>query len=97
MVFIDLAKAFDSVSHEHLKRALVQRRADPAFIALICNAYEGCSTRVHTRDGWSNKIAIKVGVKQGDPLSPFCLIWRSTLCCVCWNRRAWASAKVPKK
>jgi len=70
MVFIDLAKAFDSVSHKHLKRVLVLRRTDPAFIALICNAYDGCSTRVRTRGGWSDKIAIKVGVKQGDPLSP---------------------------
>jgi len=49
---------------------LVLRRTDPAFIALICNAYDGCSTRVRTRDGWCNMIAIKVGVKQGDPLSP---------------------------
>jgi len=31
MVFIDLAKAF--VSHGHLKRALEQRRTDPAIIA----------------------------------------------------------------
>jgi len=70
MVFIDLAKAFDSVSHRHLLCALVQRRVDPAFIDLIEDTYNGCNTRVRTRAGWSDRIYIKVGVKQGDPLSP---------------------------
>lgn len=32
MVFIDLAKAFDSVSHRHMKCALEQRRVDPAVM-----------------------------------------------------------------
>ena len=70
MVFIDLAKAFDSVSHKHIRAALVQRKVDPAFIRLVENAYKNCSTRVRTGDGYTKDIAIRVGVKQGDPLSP---------------------------
>ncbi|KAJ3583331.1 hypothetical protein NHX12_024351 [Muraenolepis orangiensis] len=70
MVFIDLAKAFDSISHEHLKETLVQRRVDPGIVELINDSYRDCSTRVQTDSGYSGKIAIKIGVKQGDPLSP---------------------------
>ena len=70
MVFIDLAKAFDSVSHEHIRTALVQRKVDPAFIDLLVDSYRGCTTRVRARDGYTKRIAMKVGVKQGDPLSP---------------------------
>jgi len=70
MIFIDLAKAFNSVSHLHLKCALEQRRVDPAVIELISDTYNGCSTRVRTQKGWTNRIDIKVGLKQGDPLSP---------------------------
>ncbi|KAJ3583334.1 hypothetical protein NHX12_024354 [Muraenolepis orangiensis] len=70
MVFIDLAKAFDSVSHEHLKETLVRRGTDPGVVELINDSYRGCNTRVQTDFGYSRKIAIKIGVKQGDPLSP---------------------------
>ncbi|KAJ3581332.1 hypothetical protein NHX12_016765, partial [Muraenolepis orangiensis] len=70
MVFIDLAKAFDSVSHDHLRETLVKRRTDPGIVELINDSYRGCSTRVQTDNGYTRRIAIKIGVKQGDPLSP---------------------------
>ena len=70
LVFIDLAKAFDSVSHRHIRAALVQRMVDPAFVELVGNAYKGGSTRVRTGSGYTRNIALKIGVKQGDPLSP---------------------------
>ncbi|KAJ3583336.1 hypothetical protein NHX12_023069, partial [Muraenolepis orangiensis] len=70
MVFIDLAKAFDSISHEHRKETLVQRRIDPGIVEMINDSYRDSSTRVQTSNGYSGKIAIEIGVKQGDPLSP---------------------------
>jgi hypothetical protein len=70
MVFIDLAKAFDSVSHKHLERVLSDRCVDQAIIDLIMDCYDGCSTRVQTGQGSSAKIFLRIGVKQGDPLSP---------------------------
>ncbi|KAJ3605135.1 hypothetical protein NHX12_027185 [Muraenolepis orangiensis] len=70
MVFIDLAKAFDSISHVHLRQTLVNRRVDPGIVEMINDSYCGCSTRVQTDNGYSGRIAIEIGVKQGDPLSP---------------------------
>jgi hypothetical protein len=34
------------------------------------DCYDGCSTRVQTGQGSSAKIFLRIGVKQGDPLSP---------------------------
>ena len=70
MVFIDLAKAFDSVSHKHIRRVLSDRCVDQAIIDLIMDCYDGCSTRVRTGQGFTAKIFMRIGVKQGDPLSP---------------------------
>ena len=68
--FIDLAKAFDSVSHKHIKVVLEERSVDPAVVELIMDCYKGISTQVRTESRFTNKIKMKVGVKQGDPLSP---------------------------
>lgn len=70
MVFIDLAKAFDTVSHRHLAAVLTHRKVDPLIIDLIMDSYRGCRTRVRTSNGDIKGIAMKVGVKQGDPMSP---------------------------
>ena len=32
MVYIDFAKAFDSVSHKHIKAVLEERSVDPAMV-----------------------------------------------------------------
>ncbi|NXS16062.1 PO21 protein, partial [Mystacornis crossleyi] len=34
-VFMDIAKAFDTVCHQHILAGLVQRRADPHMIHLV--------------------------------------------------------------
>uniref|UniRef100_A0A3Q0RT10 Reverse transcriptase domain-containing protein n=1 Tax=Amphilophus citrinellus TaxID=61819 RepID=A0A3Q0RT10_AMPCI len=71
IVFIDFSKAFDSVSHQHIARVLEGRGVDVLLRKLIKNLYAGCHTRIRTRDGESRPIRLRVGVKQGDPLSPF--------------------------
>jgi hypothetical protein len=65
MVFIDLAKAFDSVSHKHIQWVLTERKVD-----LIGHCYHVCSTRVRTGRGFTPETGMKIGVKQGEPLSP---------------------------
>ncbi len=70
VVFIDFAKAFDSVSHNHIQAVLARRRIDELFRQLIRDSYRGCFTRVNTKGGKTAKILLKRGVKQGDPLSP---------------------------
>ncbi|NWR26458.1 POLR protein, partial [Emberiza fucata] len=46
VVFVDIAKAFDTVSHQHIIHALQQRGVDPHIIGLVNNVYEDISTYV---------------------------------------------------
>ncbi|KAK7881408.1 hypothetical protein WMY93_029817 [Mugilogobius chulae] len=70
VVFIDLAKAFDTVSHQLIRASLERRAVDGGIVRLIEDLYTGCHSRVKTKDGQTEPFAIKLGVKQGDPLSP---------------------------
>ena len=70
VVFIDFAKAFDTVSHGHLIHVLRERGLDNHVIGLLEDSYEGVYTTVKTREGETQPIQMKKGVKQGDPMSP---------------------------
>lgn len=66
---IDVSKAFDSVSHESITRALKRNGTPTAFINIITDQYTNASTVITYNDAHSQKIDILCGVKQGDPLS----------------------------
>ena len=70
VVFIDLTKAFDTVSHKHIAEVLERRGVDELIRGLIQDSYRNCYTKVKTAHGDTRKIKIRVGVKQGDPMSP---------------------------
>uniref|UniRef100_A0A8C4W1R6 Reverse transcriptase n=1 Tax=Gopherus evgoodei TaxID=1825980 RepID=A0A8C4W1R6_9SAUR len=70
IVFVDLAKVFDSVEHGHIIAGLKRFGVDQHFIGIIRDLYENCTTRVWVWEFYSESILIKKGVKQGDPLSP---------------------------
>ncbi|NXT42188.1 PO22 protein, partial [Pelecanoides urinatrix] len=46
VVFVDLAKAFDTVSHFHIITALKQKGMDKHIIALITNLYHNINTDI---------------------------------------------------
>ena len=70
LCFLDVSKAFDSVSHYAIK-ALARRVNMPKdMIDYIGNLYDGNSTRIKINSILSDEIRICRGVKQGDPLSP---------------------------
>ncbi|NWW39995.1 POLR protein, partial [Panurus biarmicus] len=46
VVFVDIAKAFDTVSHQHILHALRERGVDPYIIGLVKNMYENISTYI---------------------------------------------------
>ncbi|NXM79266.1 POLR protein, partial [Serilophus lunatus] len=46
VVFVDIAKAFDTVSHEHIITSLKQRGVDSHILDLITNMYENTHTRL---------------------------------------------------
>ena len=68
-ITLDLAKAFDTVSHAHIKKSLEGRGLEPEFISLVGDMYHEASTTFETVDGPTGPIEIRRGVKQGDPLS----------------------------
>ncbi|NWU04074.1 PO22 protein, partial [Urocynchramus pylzowi] len=46
VVFVDIAKAFDTVSHQHILHVLHQRGVDPHIIGLVNDMYKDISTYI---------------------------------------------------
>lgn len=68
-VSLDLAKAFDTVSHDHIQKRLRDFGVCEPFRNVIADMYEDSSTRFECASGTTGPIPIRRGVKQGDPLS----------------------------
>lgn len=62
---IDIAKAFDTVSHHSVIRALRRLGVDKKFLTYIQQNLTGARTNI-----LGTTVAVNRGVKQGDPLSP---------------------------
>ena len=63
VVVIDFAKAFDSVAHTHLWEALRIRQVDSHMISLLKSSYETATTKIACKDGETEEIPLRVGVK----------------------------------
>lgn len=70
VVFIDLAKAFNTVSHSPILMALKQKGVDNHIINPITKLYQNINTRINMKNEQSDPTGIWIGVKQGDPMSP---------------------------
>ncbi|NWI48640.1 POLR protein, partial [Picathartes gymnocephalus] len=46
VVFVDIAKAFDTVSHQHILHVLQQRGVDPHIVSLVNDMYENIRTYI---------------------------------------------------
>ncbi|NXJ18930.1 PO22 protein, partial [Dicrurus megarhynchus] len=46
VVFMDIAEAFDTVSHQHILHGLQQRGVDPHVARLVSNTYENIRTYI---------------------------------------------------
>ena len=70
IAFLDMAKAFDTVSHDSILRAM-RRAGFPQLLSdMVMRGYEGATTVLSLGPSRSAVIPVKRGVKQGDPLSP---------------------------
>lgn len=67
---LDIAKAFDSVSHYSLARALRRLGVEDALATYILASYKGCTTSITCGPVTIPSLPVTRGVKQGDPLSP---------------------------
>jgi len=68
MVFVDYEKAFDSVEIHSVLEALQEQGINSNYIKLIRDIYTDNSSTVCLHKD-SNKIKIKMGVRQGDTIS----------------------------
>ena len=70
VAFLDLAKAFDTISHDLFAKGLERLGVPSQFIRVVEDLYDGATTSFATVNGETRHIRINQGVKQGDPLSP---------------------------
>lgn len=70
LLSLDLRKAFDTVSHDSVSRALRRFGVGDVLSKYILDSYDGSSTTIYTGGGNTRNIPINRGVRQGDPLSP---------------------------
>ncbi|XP_028168072.1 uncharacterized protein LOC114358336 [Ostrinia furnacalis] len=69
IAFIDYAKAFDSISHNSIWKALAMCGISRKYIEVIKYIYTQ-STSIISLENKGEEITIERGVRQGDPLSP---------------------------
>ncbi|NXN12361.1 PO21 protein, partial [Indicator maculatus] len=62
-------KAFNSVNHTHILKVLEQKCLDDHIVALIKDLYDNIHTVIKIKDGQSDSIWTRTGVKQGNPMS----------------------------
>ncbi|CAL7932962.1 unnamed protein product [Xylocopa violacea] len=67
---IDIAKAFDSISHRAIVDTLISAGVPTTFVNYVKYVYETGTTRFSCPGWMSPPIRPSRGVKQGDPLSP---------------------------
>ena len=69
VTFADVAKAFDSVSHDTIRLAATRLGVPRSLTSYIDRLYTGCTTQLRLSKGLSRPITVRRGVRQGDPLS----------------------------
>ena len=65
---VDFTKAFDSISHKSIWKALKSCNVDHEYVSLLSKIYRDQRASVQT-DEESNIFDVQKGSKQGDPLS----------------------------
>ena len=68
--YIDYEKAFDTIEHEAIFKALRSIGINETYISILEDIYTDASARVHMDNQVSEEIPILRGVRQGDPVSP---------------------------
>lgn len=66
---LDFQKAFDTISHQAVRKALGKQQIEAVYIQVLQEMYSDQTARISTCEK-SRSFEIKRGVKQGDPISP---------------------------
>ena len=70
LVFIDLAKAFDMVSHQSIKKGPRRKEIPEQVIRTIIEMYSKATTTISVGGKTTRRVKINAGMKQGCQLSP---------------------------
>ncbi|BES87387.1 Reverse transcriptase (RNA-dependent DNA polymerase) [Nesidiocoris tenuis] len=70
MATLDVAKAFDTVSHKAIHECLKALGAPQNFVQYVKRLYKGNTTTFQVGGKSSAPVRVRRGVRQGDPLSP---------------------------
>ena len=70
MTFVDLTKAFDTVSRDGLWKIMAKFGCSPRFIAMVRQFHDGMQARVQNDGEFSEPFEVTNGVKQGCVLAP---------------------------
>ena len=65
MTFVDLTKAFDTVSHDGLWKIMTKFGCPPRYIAMVLQFHDGMQARVQNDGEYSEPFPVTNGVKQG--------------------------------
>ena len=65
MTFVDLTKAFDTVSHEGLWKIMAKFSCPAKFIAMVRQFHGGMLARVQNDDEFADTFPVTNGVKKG--------------------------------
>lgn len=81
VIAVDIRKAFDTIAHSTITRALKRMSVDARTLLYVSDSYANCSTTFKSGNDEAS-IPLNRGVKQGDPLSPalFNLVMDELLC-----------------
>ena len=68
--YVDLTKAFDTVSREGLWKIMAKYGCPPKFISMVRQFHDGMQARVQDSNTFSEPFSVSNGVKQGCVLAP---------------------------
>ncbi len=79
-LFIDICKAYDSVEHWGIEQICERYGLNQSFIEVIMSLLVYTNVKIITRYGYTKRIMVGKGVRQGDVISPtLFIIWLSPL------------------
>ena len=70
VTFVDIKKAFDSVSHQTLLAAATRMGTPPILLRYIHHLHQDSTVFIKGHSSTSDPIKVERGVRQGDPMSP---------------------------
>lgn len=70
LLTLDVKKAFDSIGHKSIQRALIKLNFPTFILRFIMSNVNNGSTIIDNDRGSTTEILLKSGLRQGDPLSP---------------------------